>query len=135
MDKNKIIRKNIILPALMAALLGFALGSCTYGSGTIKNGTELNTPNKMSMTYEEFTGFKETQIRVADGQTVEVSVRFVTEKGSIDAFIVKDNKKENSSYEGHSIPTSNFTVTLKEQGVYTIRVDAKNHTGSYSFSW
>jgi hypothetical protein len=71
---------------------------------------------------------------VIEGQPVEVNVSIVTEKGSIDAYMAKDNNRKNSSYEGYDIPTSEFSVTLKEQGVYTIRVDTKNHSGSYSFS-
>ena len=129
------IRKNSLLIVIFAALLMSILTGCTKGSGIIKNGSELNTPTRMSMIYDEFNGYKETQIKVKEGQAVEVTVSIVTEKGSIDAYISKDNNRENSSYEGHGIPTSTFTVTLKEQGIYTIRVDAKHHSGSYSFSW
>lgn len=112
-----------------------ALTGCTYGSGAIKNGSELNTPTKMSMTYDVFNGHKETQINVKEGRPVEITVSFVTEKGAIDAYIAKENNTKNCSYEGHTIPTSSFTVKLKEEGSYTIRVNAKNHSGSYSFSW
>jgi major membrane immunogen (membrane-anchored lipoprotein) len=111
------------------------LGGCTCSSGFIKNGVENNTPTKMSMLYEEFTGYKQTHINVEAGKPVEVVVSIVTEKGSIDAYIARDNDIANSSYEGNDIPTSSFTVTLAEAGRYTIRVDAEKHTGSYSFSW
>jgi uncharacterized membrane protein len=70
-----------------------------------------------------------------ENETVEVVVSIVTEKGSIDAYIAKDDDVANSSYEGHDIQTISFTVTLSESGRYTVRVDADKHTGSYSFSW
>jgi hypothetical protein len=111
------------------------LGSCTCGSGTVKNGVEYNTPTKMSMLYEEFTGYKQTNINVEAGKPVVVVVSIVTEKGSIDAYIAKDNDIANSSYQGNDVPTMSFTVTLTEAGKYTVRVDAQKHTGSYSFSW
>ncbi len=129
------IRKNYLLIVIVTALLISILTGCTKGSGIIKNGSELNTSTKMSMMYDEFNGHKETQINVIEGQPVDVTVSFVTEKGSINAYIAKDNNTKKCSYEGHAIPTSSFTVTLKEQGIYTIRVDAKNHSGGYSFSW
>ncbi|MBP7331354.1 MAG: hypothetical protein KBA08_03475 [Firmicutes bacterium] len=129
------LRKNSLLIVILAALSMLILTGCTKGSSIVKNGSELNTPTKMSMIYDEFSGYKETQIKVEEGQPVQVKVSFVTVRGPIDAYIAKDNNRENSSYEGHAIPTSEFTVTLKEQGIYTIRVDAKNHSGSYSFSW
>ena len=128
-------RKNYILLVLFVALSMSIVTGCTMGSGVIKSGNELNTSTKMSMVYNEFSGYKETQINVVEGQPVEVNVSIVTEKGSIDAYIAKDNNRNDSSYEGRSIQTSDFTVTLREQGVYTIRVDAKKHSGSYSFSW
>ena len=131
----KKMRKNYLLIIIFVALAMSIVTGCTKGSGMIKNGNELNTSTKMSMVYDKFTGYKESQIKVIEGQPVEVNVSIVTEKGSIDAYIAKDNNRENSSYEGHDIPTSEFSVTLKEQGVYTIRVDTKSHSGSYSFSW
>lgn len=129
------IRKDSLLIVIFATLLMSILTGCTKGSGIVKNGSELNTPTKMSMIYNQFNGYKETQIKVKEGQPVEVAVSIITEKGSIDAYISKDNDRENRIYEGQAIPTSAFTVTLKEQGTYTIRVDAKNHSGGYSFSW
>ncbi|MDD4924145.1 MAG: hypothetical protein PHF74_04845 [Dehalococcoidales bacterium] len=111
------------------------LSACTVGSGTVKNGVEYNSSTKMAMLYDEFSGYKQTHIDVRQNETVEVVVSIVTEKGSIDAYIAKDNDIANSSYEGHDIPTMSFTVTLSEPGRYTVRVDADKHKGSYSFSW
>ena len=111
------------------------LSACTFGSGIIVNGSEINTPTKMSATYEKFTGFKQTQIKVQDGEEVVVKVNIITDDGKIDAYIAKDNNKTDSSYEGNNIKTSSFTVTLSSPGTYTLRVDAKDHSGGYSFSW
>ncbi len=130
--------KNIGLLSLILALLIILISipaACTTGSGTVKNGVEYNSSTKMSMLYDEFTGYKQTHIDVGENETIEVVVSIVTEKGSIDAYIAKDNDIANSSYKGHDIPTMTFTVTLSEPGRYTVRVDAEKHTGSYSFSW
>ena len=131
----KKMRKYYFIIIMVIAISMSIVTGCTKGTGMIKNGNELNTPTKMSMVYEKFTGSRVSQIKVVEGQPVEVNISIVTEKGSIDAYIAKDNNRDNSSYEGEDIPTSSFTVTLEEEGTYTIRVDAKNHSGSYSFSW
>ena len=131
----KKMRKYYFIIVMVIAISMSIVTGCTKGTGMIKNGNELNTPTKMSMVYEKFTGSRESKIKVVEGQPVEVNISIVTEKGSIDAYIAKDNNRDNSSYEGEDIPTSSFTVTLEEEGNYTIRVDAKNHSGSYSFSW
>jgi hypothetical protein len=117
---------NLIIPAFLILLL---LCACTSGSGKVKNAAEVNTHAKMSMLYDEFTGFKETKIQVDEGKTVVVSVNILTDSGSIDAYISKGETTE-ADYEGHDIPTSSFTVTLSEAGRYTIRVDADDHSGA-----
>ena len=111
------------------------LTGCTTSSGTVINASESNTSTKMSMSYDKFNGYKERVIEVKEGKPIIVTVNIVTKSGSIDAYITRDNDIDNSSYEGHDIQTTKFSVTLSEQGRYTIRVDANNHSGSYSFSW
>lgn len=117
----------------IVTLLLFIISGCTSGSYTVINSSELNTPTKMSMSYEKFSGYKQTHIKVKNGETVQVKVHIVSESGSIDAYIAKDNGTK--YYEGNDIKTSSFTVKLTEEGTYTVRVDAKKHSGSYSFSW
>lgn len=99
----------------------------------LRNAGEANSPTSLSMVYDQFTGRKEAQITVSPGKPVEVAVHILTENGSIDTYIVKSSGE--ASYEGRDIPTSSFMVLLQEPGTYTIGVEAKNHAGSYSFSW
>ena len=126
--------KKLLLLSLLLVIPVLAGGGCTVGSGVTINSQELNTPTRMSMLYDRFTGHRQTKITVKD-EPITVKVNIVTEKGDIDAYIARDNDKAGSVYEGNSIPTSSFTVTLNEPGSYTLRVDANNHTGSYSFFW
>lgn len=126
--------RKILLFFMLFALVCI-LNGCTTGSGTAKNASELNTTTKISMLYENFNGYKETKIEVKEGEPAVVTVNIVTESGSIDAYIAKDNNTDLCAYEGHDIPTSSFTVTLSEQGIYTVRITATDHSGSYSFSW
>jgi hypothetical protein len=129
---GKMKKRHLIVPLLLLLII---LCSCTKGSGIMKNATEINTPTKMSMMYDKFTGFKETTIRVDKENPITISVNITTVSGKIDAYIAKENDKSDTSYEGNDIPTSSFTVTLSEAGDYTIRVDADDHSGGYSFSW
>ena len=120
---------------LVLFIILFGLLGCTRGSGIVTKSKEYNTLTKMSMSYEKFTGYKQTEIKVDEGETVDVFVDIVTDDGTINAYISKDNEKDNCDYEGQDIQTSSFTVTLSEPGTYAIRVDADDHKGSYSFSW
>jgi len=125
------MRKNFWLLPLLVLVLTW-LG-CTKETTTVQNGREQNTPIQMSMVYDKFSGQKQTKITV--GAPVVVTVSVVTESGSIDAYITKDNDVNNSAYQGHNLPSSSFQVTLADPGTYTVRVKAKDHRGSYAFAW
>lgn len=126
--------KKISLFLLLLIIL-FGLFGCTRGSGIVTKSKEYNTLTKMSMSYEKFTGYKETKIKVDKDETFDIFVDIVTDGGTIDAYISKENDKTSCEYEGYDIQTSSFTVTLSESGTYTIRVDTDAHKGSYLFSW
>lgn len=112
-----------------------SLTGCTVGSGASLMSQENNTSSMMSMSYAKFSGYKETTVKVEAEKPVTVSVNIVSEDGTIDAAITKQGDTEKVIYQGKDVPTSAFEVELKEEGAYTIRVDAQNHSGSYSFTW
>ncbi|MEG2814259.1 MAG: hypothetical protein RSA79_06630 [Oscillospiraceae bacterium] len=120
---------------LLTIILTINLSGCTYGAIKTTNSIEKNTSNKFSMTYDKLSGYKATEINVKKGQSVEINVNIVTDGGTLNAYIAKDNKKEDAVYNGEELKTSEFNVTLSEEGKYTIRIDAEDHSGSYAFVW
>lgn len=127
------MRKRSLIFLLILSLI--LIVGCSSGSYTVVKASEVNTPTKMSMSYYRFTGYKQTNVNVKEGQPLVVTFDIVTDEGTLNAYIAKDNDKSNCSYEGNDIQTSHFTVTLTEKGKYTIRVDAKKHSGSYTITW
>jgi len=128
------MRKTILIGIMATVIMVFLVG-CTKSSYVIISGEDNNTSTQMSMTYKQFSGFKETQIKVKDGEEVKVSVEIVSNGGTLDAYIAKDNDESTAVYKGNDIKSSDFTVTLKEAGTYTIRVDGDKHVGGYMFYW
>ncbi|QSX05531.1 PPC domain-containing protein [Sedimentibacter sp. zth1] len=120
--------------SVMLVLILFLCG-CSGGSYITTKSVEKNNANEMSMKYEKFKGYKYYKLKVKEGEEIIVTVDIKTENGKISAYIAKDDDVENAVYRGTNIPTSNFTVSITESGTYTIRVDAVNHKGSYSFKW
>lgn len=127
------MKKISVLYLVIIVMLVFS--GCTRGSQVTVMSKEHNTSTMMSMTYKKFSGYKETNVTVKEGEPVKIDVNIVTKDGTISAYIAKDDDKTDCSYEGNDIQTSTFTITLSDPGKYTIRVDAKNHSGSYEFSW
>ncbi len=108
---------------------------CSPGSGTTTDIHETSNPTSMSMSYDQFTGNRQAELVVKEDRPVVVTAVITTRSGRLDARIVPANKDTDNPYEGHNLPTSIFTVRLTEPGNYTIRADAKDHAGSFSFSW
>lgn len=123
------MKKSAMLLLLLVLVL--SLGGCAanISIGSVANDSE----HKMSASYMLYSGTKERELTVEDGESVVVTVKVKTIKGSLNAYIY--NEDEEYSYEGHDIQTSEFTVTLDEPGDYTIEVEADKHKGSFSFSW
>ncbi len=120
--------------AMLFATALVLLSGCDLNSNNIENGNEVNTSTEISMVYDKFTGSRQTHIEVAENQPVTVVVEIVTDKGSLEATIVRDAGND-VRYEGHQIPTSSFTVGLNDPGRYTLNIKAVNHAGSFSFKW
>lgn len=125
------MKKIVLMILVLIISIGFA--GCTYGSEFTIGSIENNTLSSMSMRYVKFSGNKNKNITVKEGDTCVVSVDIKTEEGKIDLFIKDDNG--NIAYEGHDITTSNFTVELNKAGKYKISIEANNHKGSYLIKW
>ncbi|OPX43456.1 hypothetical protein CLHUN_26030 [Ruminiclostridium hungatei] len=137
------------LMLLFAALLAIAaISGCTYGSGVTRGSVEVNTFSKMSMSYQKFSGYKTTKVKVGDGEAIEVSVAIVTTEGKLDLEISKKTdsgaanrteaekgREEETIYQGTDLPTSDFKVKLDKPGNYEITVEGDEHKGSYKITW
>lgn len=123
------MKKTALILLVLAMMAGLTGCISNLSIGSVENDSE----HKMSASYMLYSGTKERELTVEDGETVVVTVDVKTDKGSLDAYIY--NEDEEYSYEGHDIQTSEFTVTLTEPGDYTVKVEADKHKGSFSFSW
>lgn len=124
-----------VVPVLGVWIAALALWTgCIASPAGLVGGSEHNSPTQMVMNYDEFTGSREVHLLVDEEQPMAVVVAITTNSGELDAWIASPDG-ETEAYEGRSVPTSTFTVTLKDSGRYTIRVAARRHSGGYSFVW
>lgn len=96
-------------------MISFFYG-CTPGSGTTTDIHQTSNLTSMSMSYDRFTGNRQTELVVKEGRPVVITAVITTRSGRLDAWIVPDNKDMDNAYEGHNLPTSTFTVRLTEPG-------------------
>lgn len=124
------MKKLLLLSVLIVMVFG--MGGCSRSCSFELASIEHNTSGRMDASYALLSGTKEKDFNVGD-ETITINVDIVTKKGSINVYII--NEDGEYSYEGHDLPTSDFTVTLQDSGKYTIKVEADKHKGSYSFEW
>lgn len=125
--------KRLLIGILSIIMLLLATG-CTSGSGYTVLGYENNSANSMQMSYEKFSGTRTATVKVDEDHIIMVRVNLVTESGSISLWITDEDGNE--IYQGIELTDSTmFTVNLKEAGTYKIKVEGKDHNGSYRINW
>jgi len=123
----------ISFTCVLAIIISIICAGCTTGSGSALLMNENNSGNRMSASYERFSGYKKTTIELKSGETKDVSVNITSEKGEISLKITHEDGTV--AYQGDDMETSDFVVTLDKEGKYTVRIDAKKHNGSYDINW
>lgn len=126
------MKKKTILVMVMALGISLLVG-CTVSHGTSKNSIEKDNSHRISATYDKFDGYKKTTLKLDKDEKKDVKVDIVSKKGEINLSI--KNEDGTVAYEGKDMDTTTFTVTLDKEGKYTIRIDAKEHYGSYDINW
>lgn len=120
---------------LIAGIMILLVASgCTTGSGYTILSYENNSSTSMQMSYEKFTGTRETSFKVKKDKEIEARVSIVTEAGSISLSVT--DEEGNSEYQSdHMTDSQMFVVNLTEAGRYKIKVESTDHKGSYRINW
>lgn len=126
------MKKKTLLVLISALMISIFVG-CTVSSGTARIMTEKNNSHCISATYDKYDGYKKTTLKVKADEEKDVNVSIVSNEGEIDLKITQEDGTV--VYQGDNIDTSSFVVTLDKEGKYTIRIDAKDHSGSYDINW
>ncbi len=134
--------KKFLSLVIILIVLTSVLSGCTYDKEVINmslnqevlvDSSEEATPTSITMSYDSFTGYRIKTIDLDECEACEVFVDIVSENGDIDLSITDDTGE--SYYEGKSIPTSNFSVSLASSKSYTLKVKTLKHIGSFNIQW
>lgn len=117
---------------LILLLTALLLTGCVSGSYVTKRSVANQNSHSFSMRYNYFNGTKVYTINAKE-ENLAVKVDIQSDSGDLAITIAKDG--EAPAYTGNQIPTSSFTVYLKEPGKYTVTVTAQKHCGSFSLDW
>ena len=121
----------ILMVLLLTCLL--VTGCSSMGSFSMKNSTESSTNNSWVTSYDKFNGYQERTIKLDTEQSHNCSIKIVTNSGKLSLSITDADGVE--CYREDDLQTSSFEVQLKDSDKFTIRLDAKNHSGSFNIVW
>lgn len=122
-----------MLSALLAAILLF--GGC--GAQPVENDNPVMqvaiVENADGGSKAVRNGSEQRFYQVPSGKTGEIHVTIHTESGKLDLQIYQD--ESDPVYRGSDLGSADFRVILDKEGEYTVRVDAEDFVGEYSFDY
>ena len=119
--RNKAIL--IVLPLLVLAgiaVLPFCSNQGSFSGGRVKN------PDAYLLDIEKMNGTDLHTLELCEGDVLQI--QFETEKG--DLYMEIKAPDGTAVYRGNGKETTDFTVNIRESGVYTIAVEARHAKGT-----
>ena len=119
--RNKAIL--IVLPLLVLAGIAVFLSGCNQESFS---GSRVKNPDAYLLDIEKMNGTDLHTLDLCEGDVLQI--QFDTEKG--DLYMEIKAPDGTAIYRGNGKETTEFTVNIRESGVYTIVVEARYAKGT-----
>lgn len=113
----------IMLPLLVLAGMAMFMSCSNQGSFT---GSRVKNPDAYLLDIEKMNGTDLHTLELCEGDILQI--HFETEKGSL--YMEIKAPDGTSLYRGNGKETTDFSVNIRESGVYTIVVEARHAKGS-----
>ena len=118
-------RKAVLIVLLLLVLAGIAVFLfCSNQEGF--NGSRVKNPDAYLLDIEKMNGTDLHTLELHEGDVLQI--QFETEKGSL--YMEIKAPDGSSIYRGNGKETTEFTVNIRESGVYTIVVEARHAKGT-----
>ena len=121
MKRNKAVL--IVLPLLVLAGIAVFLSGCNQEGFT---GSRVKNPDAYLLDIEKMNGTDLHTLELREGDVLQI--QFETEKG--DLYMEIKAPDGTVIYCRNGKETTNFTVNIRENGVYTIVVEARHAKGT-----
>ena len=113
----------IALPLLVLA--GIALLASCSDQGSF-SGSRVKNPDAYLLDIEKMNGTDLHTLELREGDVLQI--QFETEKGTL--YMEIKAPDGTSLYRGNGKETTDFTVNIRESGIYTISVEARRAKGT-----
>ena len=113
----------LLLPLLILAGVAALLLCCNQEGFT---GSRVKNPDAYLLDIEKMTGTDLHTLELCEGDVLQI--RFETVKGEL--YMEIKAPDGTSVYRGNGKETTDFTVNIRESGIYTIVVEARRAKGT-----
>ena len=113
----------IVLPLLLLAGLAVFLFCCNQENFT---GSRVKNPDAYLLDIEKMNGTDLHTLELSRGDVLQI--QFETEKGNL--YMEIKAPDGTAVYRGNGKETTDFTVNIRESGVYTVVVEARHAKGT-----
>ena len=113
----------IVLTLLILAGVAVFLLCCNQENFT---GSRIKNPDEYLLDIEKMNGTDLHTLELREGDTLQIE--FETEKGEL--YMEIKAPDGTSLYRGNGKQTTDFTVNIRESGVYTVVVEARHAKGT-----
>ena len=120
MKRNKVI----LISFLLLALSGIVMLVCSSGRDGF-TGSRVKNPDAYLLDIEKMNGTDLHTLELREGDVLQIE--FETKKG--DLYMEINAPDGTTIYCGNGKETTDFTVNIRESGVYTIVVEARHAKG------
>ena len=120
MFKKRIL---IVLPLLVLAGIAVFLSCCNQESFS---GSRVKNPDAYLLDIKKMNGTDLHTLELCEGDVLQI--QFETEKG--DLYMEIKAPDGTSIYRGNGKETTDFTVNIRESGLYTVVVEARHAKGT-----
>ena len=117
--------KAVLLAFLLLVLAGFAVFPSCSNQGSF-SGSRVKNPDAYLLDIEKMNGTDLHTLELHEGDVLQI--QFETEKG--DLYMEIKAPDGTAVYRGNGKETTDFTVNIRESGVYTVVVEAQHAKGT-----
>lgn len=127
-------RRGIVFVGLALLLLAPLLAGC--GSSSLKVGwRETSSLKQKQAQYVTFDGTQTKTFHAEAGQTITLEYKVTVEKGSLTLKLVAPGGESLWEETYHENGEDAVSVTMPDDGRYTLRIEGEETGGSFDISW
>lgn len=110
------------------------IAGCSGGNYTITIGEVDFKKDSASGSYERFNGYKYKDIKLEEGNIINLNLNVITEEGCLEVKVLDKENNEMLIMDSYTVEQEQ-QLFIEKTGKYKIRVEGDKHKGEFLLEW